>query len=130
MARSIAPGERWLFLRMRGSADAEASPLAAWVDTAFTGDLTLPRSAIERLGLTQSAAVMAGLADGTRVVLETYTCLVEWFGADRAVEVVKSDGQFPLLGVGPAARPKTGDRFSLADALDPVTLGDLTPKMH
>jgi predicted aspartyl protease len=42
---------------------------------------------------------MAGLADGTQVVLETYTCVIEWFGQKRIVEVVENEGQFPLLGV-------------------------------
>ena len=82
------------------SANADATGLAAWVDTAFTGDLVVPRQTIERLGLRQSAAVTAGLADGTQVVLETYSCVVEWFGGQQTVEVVENDGQVPLLGVG------------------------------
>jgi clan AA aspartic protease len=93
-------GRALIVLRIRPSVDARATPLAAWVDTAFTGDLVIPRGTIERLGLQQSAVVMAGLADGTRVVLETYSCVVEWFGQQRIVEVVENDGEFPLLGVG------------------------------
>ncbi len=93
-------GRALIALRLRASIDADATALAAWVDTAFTGELVIPRVTIERLGLQQSAAVTAGLADGTRVVLETYTCVVEWFGQKRIVEVVESDGPFPLLGVG------------------------------
>jgi clan AA aspartic protease len=76
------------------------TPLAAWVDATFTGELVMPRGMIERLGLRQSAAVMAGLADGTHVVLETHSCIVDWFGQDRKVEVVENQGPFPLLGVG------------------------------
>jgi len=93
-------GRALIVLRVRSSADADSTELAAWVDTAFTGELVVPRRAIERMGLWQSAAVMAGLADGTQVVLETYSCIVEWFGQERVVEVVGNDGQFPLLGVG------------------------------
>jgi len=93
-------GRALIALRLRPSVDAEATPLAAWVDTAFTGELVIPRGMIEKLGLQQSAAVMAGLADGTQVVLDTYSCIVEWFGQDRRVEVVANEGQFPLLGVG------------------------------
>ena len=93
-------GRALVVLRMRPSVDVEASALTAWVDTAFTGDLVIPRRMIERLGLRQSAAVMAELADGTRVVLETYSCLVEWFEQERMIEVVGNEGQFPLLGVG------------------------------
>jgi clan AA aspartic protease len=93
-------GRALIVLRLRPSADAGATPLAAWVDTAFTGEIVIPRETIRSLGLRQSAAVMAGLADGTHVVLETYSCFVEWFGHERMVEVVEGDGQFPLLGVG------------------------------
>jgi clan AA aspartic protease len=93
-------GRALVVLRLRPSLDANATPLTAWVDTAFTGELVVPRGTIERLGLHQSAAVMAGLADGTQVVLETYSCIVEWFGQDRRVEVVENEGQFALLGVG------------------------------
>jgi clan AA aspartic protease len=93
-------GRAIVLLSIRASADANATRLAAWVDTAFTGDLVVPREMIERLGLRQSAAVTAGLADGTRVVLETYSCVVEWFGGQRIVEVVENVGQVPLLGVG------------------------------
>jgi hypothetical protein len=36
----------------------------------------------------------------TQVVLETSSCIVDWFGQELAVDVVENDGQFPLLGVG------------------------------
>jgi clan AA aspartic protease len=85
---------------MRPAADGDAIQVAAWGDTAFTGDLVIPRGTIEKLGLQQSAAVTAGLADGTQVVLETYSCAVEWFGRERIGEVVENNGQYPLLGVG------------------------------
>ena len=55
---------------------------------------------IQQLGLTQSSVVMAGLADGTEVVLDTFSCVLEWFGGQQPVEVVESDGLLPLLGVG------------------------------
>jgi hypothetical protein len=55
---------------------------------------------IERMGLQQSAAVMAGLADGTQVVMETFSCIVDWFGQQQRVEVVENEGQVALLGVG------------------------------
>lgn len=93
-------GRALIPLRVRSLADGDAVQLAAWVDTAFTGDLVIPQGTIEKLGLQQSAAVVAGLADGTEVVLETYSCVVEWFGRERIVEVVENTGQFPLLGVG------------------------------
>ncbi len=93
-------GRAMVVFRVQPSLDAAATPLLAWVDTAFTGELVIPQGMIERLALPRSAVVTAGLADGTRVVLETYSCIVEWFGKQRIVEVVGSTGQFPLLGVG------------------------------
>ena len=50
--------------------------------------------------LAQSAAVLAGLADGTQVLLESDSCVIDWFGESRIVEVIGNDGLFPLLGVG------------------------------
>jgi hypothetical protein len=60
------------------------------------------RSTIDaaRLKLSQSSAVMAGLADGKQVVLDTFTCFVEWFGELKQVEVVESECQCALLGTG------------------------------
>lgn len=29
-----------------------------------------------------------------------YSCVIDWFGKQREVEVIENDGQFPLLGVG------------------------------
>ncbi len=43
------------------------------------------------MGLQQSAAVMAGLADGSQVVLDTDGCIMQWFGQERKVEVVEAE---------------------------------------
>jgi clan AA aspartic protease len=93
-------GRALVVLQVRSERDAKATDLTAWIDTAFTGELVIPHTTIRKLKLKQSAAVAAGLADGTQVVLETFTCIIDWFGHDRPVEVVENDGQFPLLGVG------------------------------
>jgi clan AA aspartic protease len=93
-------GRALISLRIRATGAAEPVELTAWVDTAFTGELLIPRSTIEQLRLPQSSAVMAGLADGNEVVLETFSCLVEWFDEVRQVEVVESEAMFPLVGVG------------------------------
>jgi clan AA aspartic protease len=87
-------------LKVRSRADGEPNELTAWVDTAFTGELVIPRETIAGLGLPQSATVMAGLADGTEVVLETYSCVIDWFDQQIVVEVIGNEGQLPLLGVG------------------------------
>jgi clan AA aspartic protease len=72
----------------------------AWIDTAFNGELVLPRAIIDSANLAQTAGIEATLADGTVVVLETFSCAVEWFGATRMVEVIANTGVFPLVGIG------------------------------
>jgi clan AA aspartic protease len=73
-------------------------PITVWIDTAFNGALVFPRSLITQLRLPQEALTEAMLADGSRVVLESYCCLLEWFGQTTRVQVIANDGKFPLLG--------------------------------
>lgn len=87
-------------LRLRPADDTEFTELTAWIDTAFTGELVLPRPTIDALGLPQSSTIVAGLADGNEVLLETFSCAIEWFGEQKIIEVVESNAQLPLLGVG------------------------------
>jgi clan AA aspartic protease len=74
--------------------------LDVWIDTGFTGELVLPKPMIDALILAQSGTVDAILADGTEIELKTYTCLLNWFGQQRRLEIIANDGNFPLLGVG------------------------------
>jgi predicted aspartyl protease len=60
----------------------------------------LPQQQIEDLALVHSGTAKAILADGSEVVLKTYTCRIDWLGAERDLEVVASEGECPLLGVG------------------------------
>ena len=60
----------------------------------------LPQQVIDQLQLSKSGSVDAVLADGSQIELSTYTCLIEWFGAVKTLEVIANDGEFPLLGVG------------------------------
>jgi len=96
----IGPIARWFHLRFQRQAAPRWIRVNAWIDTAFTGELVIPSETVKELGLAKSSAVMAGLADGREVVLDTFSCLVEWFGEQRQVEVVESDGLLSLLGIG------------------------------
>ena len=71
-----------------------------WIDTGFTGDLVLPESIVEKLGLPVSGSVDAILADGSRIELNTYHCQIRWFGRDCHLEVIENKGEVPLLGIG------------------------------
>jgi len=74
--------------------------LDVWIATGFTGPLALPGATIANLGLQQSAKVPGELADGTKVLLDTFTCLIDWFGQIIQVEAVAKKGTWPLIGIG------------------------------
>lgn len=93
-------GRALLQIHLKSSADGMEAELEAWIDTGFTGELVLPRDRVASLGLPLGAAVKAVLADGSKVQLDAYTCLLNWFGEWKRIEVVVNQGQFPLLGVG------------------------------
>jgi clan AA aspartic protease len=76
----------------------QKTPLRVWIDTAFNGGLVIPREQIKKLKLKKSSATQAVLADGQTVELETYACLLEWFGKEYRTQVVANDGAYPLLG--------------------------------
>ena len=71
----------------------------SWIDTAYTGELSLPLNVIAALGLQQKAFVTIRQAAGSAISIETYTCLVDWFGQSREVEALFTSARFPLLGV-------------------------------
>ncbi|MFM7977046.1 MAG: hypothetical protein ACKO8U_18405, partial [Pirellula sp.] len=48
----------------------------------------------------QSAGCVARLADGKQVILESYTCVLDWFDGKESIEVIANDGETPLLGIG------------------------------
>jgi clan AA aspartic protease len=87
-------------IEVRPASATHLAKIPAWVDTAFTGELVIPREVIDRLCLLQSSAVTAGLADGKEVVLETFSCILNWFGEERSIEAIESNGQCALLGTG------------------------------
>jgi clan AA aspartic protease len=74
--------------------------LDVWIDTGFTGELVLPQAQVTALALPLGPAVTAALADGSQTQMDTYLCLVEWFGEWKTIEVIANQGRFPLLGVG------------------------------
>jgi len=93
-------GRALVRIRLKNPNNATEKELDAWIDTGFTGELVLPQASVTSLGLPLGPAVMARLADGSDVQLDTYTCQLEWFDEWKRIEVVANDGQYPLLGVG------------------------------
>lgn len=87
-------------LSIRANSEAERTEIQAWIDTAFNGELVLPRRIVEATGLELTAGIDAKLADGNMVTLESFNCIVDWFDEDVAVEAIANEGEFPLLGIG------------------------------
>jgi clan AA aspartic protease len=81
-------------------ADAEGMPteVVFTVDTGFTGDLTLPPTLINDLGLTPTGLRGGNLADGQAVEILAYRTAILWNGALRTV-IVYEIGEEPLLGM-------------------------------
>ncbi len=93
-------GRALIKVELRKSVESESTSIEVWIDTGFTGDMVVPATSIERLGLEPSGSVEAILADGSQITLNTYTCLIDWFGTIRTLEIIANDGEYPLLGVG------------------------------
>jgi predicted aspartyl protease len=89
-----------LHITLRHPTTGADSDVDAWIDTAFTGDLTLPRPMVLALGFPLGPTVRARLADGSETELESFSCLLPWLGQLKPIEIVANDSQFPLLGVG------------------------------
>jgi clan AA aspartic protease len=91
-------GRALLRVPLSASRDGKRSDVVAWLDTAFTGGLAIPRQQVAELGLVKESSAEAILADGRFVELETYACFLDWFGKTYETQIVASDGEFPLLG--------------------------------
>ncbi len=85
---------------LRPDARSPEIEIEAWIDTGFTGDLVLPEAIIDKLNLEASASVDAVLADGSSIEVNTYGCLIDWFGNTKRLEVIANNGDHALLGVG------------------------------
>lgn len=95
-----ANGHASLALSIHNPANNSDQLVTVWIDTAFTGELVIPRSTIESIGLSEMQSISAVLGDGSEIELDTFRGELKWFGATRVVEVIANDGAFPLLGVG------------------------------
>lgn len=93
-------GRALLRVRLRHPTSNVETELDVWIDTGFTGELVMPQAQITALGLPVGPYVRARLADGSDVELESYLCLLEWFGNLKQIEIIANKGHFPLLGVG------------------------------
>ena len=72
--------------------------MVAWVDTTFDGRLDCSQDLIAKLNLETLADTEAILADGSKIVIETFLGFVSWFGATIPVQVIGNEGEYPLLG--------------------------------
>lgn len=85
-------------IRVANNLRAEMTEVVAWIDTAFDGHLVFSRELINSLKLEALVETEAILADGSKVSLESYFCIVDWFGKKVPVQVIENEGRFPLVG--------------------------------
>lgn len=93
-------GRALLEVEIQSTTTSVPRDLAVWIDTGFTGELVLPRMVVDQLALIETGTVSAILADGSQVSLLTHSCVLNWFGQQKRLQVVANDGEYPLLGVG------------------------------
>lgn len=87
-------------IRVASGLNSLVAEVLVWIDTAFDGHLVFSKELIRRLKLDSLVETEAILADGSRVALESYYCVVDWFGEKVPVQVIENEGKFPLLGTG------------------------------
>ena len=73
--------------------------ISAWIDTGFSGFLTLNRDVINRLGLPWDGPGWTVLGDGRECVVNEYLADVDWDGSRRRVVVDEAEIK-PLIGTG------------------------------
>lgn len=101
MTGTVDPNGRALLrVFLRHPASLKERELEVWIDTAFTGDLVLPRKEVISMALPLRTMAKAILADGSEHQVETFDCLIQWSGQWTLIEVIANDTHFPLLGVG------------------------------
>ncbi len=83
-----------IVLRLSGNLDIE---IECVVDTGFEGFLTLPPSAIEKLGMPYLISISANLADSSNVKTDVHAATIIWKGVERNISVLAM-GQRPLIG--------------------------------
>jgi clan AA aspartic protease len=99
IGRIDASGRSFIAIAVRQAGGVAATQMEAWIDTGFIGDLVLPKTMVEQLGLLRTGTAGAELGDGSRVVMGRFACVIEWFGAEREVDVIANNGRIPLVGV-------------------------------
>ena len=95
--------------------------IEAHLDTGFTGELTLPIAAIERLGRTLTGrSGRYRMGSGATVAFNTYGCRIRWHDEIRHIDVPESEIT-PLVGVGllwehnPSIEFKHGDDVAITE---------------
>jgi clan AA aspartic protease len=84
-----------LGLSVRGE-DGPLQQIEAVIDTGFSGELTLPPSLVESLGLPWLCRQEGVLADGQLHTFDVYAGTVVWGGEERTVEVESADTEPPV----------------------------------
>ena len=73
-------------------------PVAAVIDTGFTGFMALPQQVINVLGLEPTRERMVRLADGRSRRIPAYRATIIWHGSPRTVSAIAMPGT-PLIGM-------------------------------
>jgi clan AA aspartic protease len=84
-------------LRLIGR-QGQVEAISAVVDTGFTGELTLPPSAMRDFNYNQFGTYEITLSDGSTVEVQVFEGLIDWFGKKQSILVLQTDSD-ALLGM-------------------------------
>ena len=72
--------------------------VSAFIDTGFSGDMTLARQTIQKLRPKKDGIANLRLADGNIVSANAYVGLILWHGKSREVRIFEAENT-PLIGM-------------------------------
>ena len=87
-------------IQVASGLNSKIAEVLVWIDTAVDGHLVFSKELISKLEFDSLVETEAILADGSKVAMESYFSVVDWFGQKVPVQVIENKGRFPLLGTG------------------------------
>jgi predicted aspartyl protease len=89
-------GRPLVSLQVRGPFGSRT--ISVIVDTAFTSNLTIPRSVVVSLGLSYVSVIYSERSDGSYFSAKTCDCQILWEGVWQDLEAVESPNEASLMG--------------------------------
>jgi clan AA aspartic protease len=71
----------------------------AWIDTGFTASLILTPEQAADLNLPRLTSTEAAIADGSKVLMDSVLCEIDWLGKTYIVHALVTPGKSAMVGL-------------------------------